>query len=116
MFRQRLCELGEVDMMTKNLCSCIIWPEAESGHFFSGPGRVWAGLFWSGSGSGWPFLATGQFGPPILANFGQILTNFSAKSAIFLVRAGSGHSKPMARGPNFGIGLWPDPALEKIVQ
>ena len=29
------------------------------------------------------------------------LTNFSAKDAIFLVLAGSGHSNPKAQGPNF---------------
>ena len=96
---------------------------AGSGHFFSGPGRVRAGLFWPGSGSGWPFLATGQFGPPILAYFGPFLTNFSAKSSIFLVRAGSGHPKsgPGRVGPlkthgpraKFWVGLWPDPALHE---
>ena len=66
-------------------------------------------------------MATGQFGPPILAYFGPFLTNFSAKSAIFLVRAGSGHPKsgPGQVGPlkthvqraKFRVGLWPDPAL-----
>ena len=101
---------------------CVsVTSRAGSGHFFSGPGRVRAGLFWPGSGSGWPFLATGQFGPPILAYFGPFLTNFSAKSAIFLVRAGSGHPKsgPGRVGPlkthgpraKFRVGLWPDPAL-----
>ena len=36
---------------------------AGSGHFFSGPGRVQAGRFWPGSGSGRLFLASGQLGP-----------------------------------------------------
>ena len=86
-----------------------------------GPGQALAG----------PFLAPGQFGPPILAYFCQFLTNFSAKSAIFwfglgratqnIVRAGSGHPKsgPGRVGPlkihgpraKFRVGLWPDPAL-----
>ena len=92
---------------------------AGSGHFFYGPGRVRAGRFWPGSG--WPFLASGQFGPPILAYFCPFLTNFSAKSAIFLVRAGSGHPKsgPGRVGPlkthglraKFRVRLWPDSAL-----
>ena len=70
-------------------------------------------------------MAAGQFGLPILAYFGPFLTNFSAKSAIFLVRAGSGHPKsgPGRVGPlkthgpraKFWVGLWPDPALQKIV-
>ena len=94
---------------------------AGSGHFFSGRGRVQSGLFWPGLGSGWPFLATGPFGPLILAYFGPFLTNFSAKSAILFVRAGSGHPKsgPGRVGPlkthgpraKFRVGLWPDPAL-----
>ena len=72
-------------MMQKN--------RAGSGHFLNGPGRVRASRFWPGSGSGRPFLASGQFGPPILAYFCPFLTNFSAKNAFFLVRAGSGHPK-----------------------
>ena len=47
--------------------------------------------FWSG----WRFLAAGQFGPPILANFW-------AKRAIFEVWAGSGHPKssPARQAPS----------------
>ena len=46
---------------------------AGSGYFFSGPGRIRAGRFWPGSGSGWPFLASGQFGLSILDVFGPFL-------------------------------------------
>ena len=69
--------------------SLCLFSRAGSGHFFSGSGRVWPGFFWPGLGSGWRFLATGQFGPLILAYFCRFLTNFSAKSAIFEVRAGT---------------------------
>ena len=64
---------------TKAFRSALIPPplgRAGSGHFFSGPGLVWAGIFWPGLGSGWRFLATGQFGPSILAYFGPFLPIF----------------------------------------
>ena len=44
-------------------CCCLMLTfRAGSGHLFYGPGRVRAGRFWPGSGSGRPFLASGQFG------------------------------------------------------
>ena len=69
---------------------------------------------------------SGQFGPPILADFSRFLTYFSAKCAIFEVRAGSDHPKsgpgrvvPLkTHGPqaNFRVGLWPDPILAKSLK
>ena len=57
---------------------------AGSGHFLNGPGRVRASRFWPGSGSGQPFLASGQFGPAFFglgpvraADFGLFLPNFA---------------------------------------
>ena len=50
-------------------CGGLLMCRAGSGHFFYGAGRVLGLGFWPGSGSGQDFLATGQFGPPILANF-----------------------------------------------
>ena len=88
---------------------------AGSGHLFSGLGRVWAVIFWPGSGSGWSFLATGQFRPPILVYFDQFFSK---------VRAGLGQPKsgpcwPWVRplkihGPRakFRVGPRPDPALD----
>ena len=81
---------------------------AGSGHFFSGPGRVRAGLFWPGSGLGWPFLSTATLGCwfwPILTHFWPI---FQLKVQLFwfglgratqnLAQVGSDLSKPMAHG------------------
>ena len=47
---------------------------AGSGHFFSGLGQAIFFLAWVGSG--WRFLAAGQFRPPILAYFKPIFADF----------------------------------------
>ena len=59
--------------------NCGLKVRAGSGHFFSGPGRVQAGVFWPRAISGRRFV-------PIFADF-------LAKRAILEVRAGSGHPK-----------------------
>ena len=117
---------------------------AGSGHFFYSPCRVWAGRFWPGSGSGRPFLASGEFGPaffglgqvraglfwprassgrrfwPIFAHFWPI---FQLKMHFFWFGLGRATQNLVRAGsghPKSGPGRvtqnpWPDPALQKNI-
>ena len=92
-----------------------------SGRLFLGPGGPRASIFWPGRASGQHFLASGLFGPPILAHFRPIFADFSAQSANYEVRARSGYPKfgPGRAGPTkkhgprakFRAGPRPDPSL-----
>ena len=83
----------------------VTFARAGLGKFFSGPGRVRAGLFWPGSGSGWPFLATGQFGPPILAYFGLFWPIFDQFFSLKCNFFGSGWVGPPKTWPGSGRAL-----------
>ena len=81
--------------------------------FILGLGR--ATFVWPGLGLVWPYLHLNQFGSPILLTIIQLKMPFflfwMVRATQNLAQAESGHSKPMAYGPNSGSGFWPNPAL-----